>query len=173
MILYITTGLSRVCQCVASRVSLTQMGYSGLKPTRPEGGLLTNGEPRRSQRALSGGLHPNLRDRGNFPIEMRSRCLSFSVSLLRCCTDSVSVSLPQSVKPGPPSPRGRSGGTWAPWEGWLSPSPITWRRSPFFVGGTALGTELWAHGAGPRALNFLMEKHKQDLIKTSCSGNPN
>lgn len=39
------------------------------------------------------------------------------------------------------------------------------------MGGTALGTELRAHGAIPRAPNFLMEKHKQDLIKTSCSGN--
>lgn len=30
-----------------------------------------------------GGLHANLRDRGNFPIEMRSRCLSVSVASLR------------------------------------------------------------------------------------------
>lgn len=34
----------------------------------------------------------------------------------------------------------------------------------------SLGTELGAHGARPRAPNFLMEKGKQeDLIKTSCS----
>lgn len=136
-----------------------------IKANEAWGSLLTNGEPQRSQHALSGGLHPNLQDQGNFPIEMRSRCLSFSVSLSRCCTDSVFVSFPRWSKPGPPSPRGRGrnmstmGRVAVP-----EPNHMMWEALP-------LGTELWAHGVGPRAPNFLMEKHKQgDLIKTSCSG---
>ena len=43
-------------------------------------------------------------------------------------------------------------------------------KEPFLWEALPLGTELQAHGASPRALNFLMEKRKQgDLTKTSCS----
>lgn len=92
----------------ANSGSLNLMGQSGLKPTRPEGSLLTPGEPQSSRHALSGGLHPNLRDRGNFPIEMRSRCLSFSVASLRprfCLLSSLGRTWPSAY------PQGRGGGT--------------------------------------------------------------
>lgn len=38
-------------------------------------------EPQRSQAALSEGLQPNLQDQGNFPIEMKSRCVCVSLPL--------------------------------------------------------------------------------------------
>lgn len=41
-------------------------GLVWIKANEAWGSLLTNGEPRRSQCALSGGLHPNLQDQGNF-----------------------------------------------------------------------------------------------------------
>lgn len=150
------------CHCVtAYRQRFTHLNrLLWITANKAWGSLLTNGEPWRSQRALSGGLHPNLQDRGNFPIEMRSRCLSFSVSLSRCLTDSVSVSLPHWVKPGPLERNMSTMGRVA------VPEHDHMTKEPFFWEALPLGTELWAHGAGPRAPNFLMEKRKQgDLIK--------
>lgn len=74
-------------------------------------------------------------------------------------TDPASVSSPRSVEPGPPPPppppgtgeehehHGKGGCPWAQ----------SHDEGELFVGDTALGTELWAHGAGPSAPNFLME----------------
>lgn len=78
---------------VMENVSLLCTHSNGLLWTRANeawGSLLTIGEPWRSQRALSGGLQPNLQDQGNFPIEMKSRCLSLSVPLSRCLAVSLS-----------------------------------------------------------------------------------
>lgn len=108
---YITNHCSLcccVCQCVTAcsrQRSAHLNGLLWLTAHEARGSLLRKGEPLRSQHALSGGLHPRLQDRGNFPIEMRSRCLSFSVS--RCRTDSVSVSPPSSSPTWTSVPSGR------------------------------------------------------------------
>lgn len=131
MIIYLGSYLPVACMGCGSNTSrgpLITNGWVWMKANEAWGSLLTNGEPQRSQCALSGGLRPNLRDRGNFPIEMRSRCLSLCLSRH---TDPVSVSSLHPVKPGPPPPPRDGGGTWAPWEGLLSLSSITWPRSAF------------------------------------------
>lgn len=67
-------------------------------------------EPQRSQAALSEGLQPNLQDQGNFPIEMRNRCVcvSLSLSLLTAGPTLSSSSIPLCPPPSLQAP----GGTW-------------------------------------------------------------
>lgn len=107
------------------------MGYSGLKPTRPEGACLQMVSLGGASMLCLGDSILISRIGGIFPSRWEADVSLF----LSRRTDPVSVSLPQSFKPGPPplsaapTPRDR-GGTWAPWEGWLSPSSITWRKSP-------------------------------------------
>lgn len=130
-------------------------GLLWIKANEAWGSLLTNGEPWRRQHALSGDSILISRIGGNFPIEMRSRCLSFSVSSLRPCFCLLS-SFGQTWPSAPSSPpgtgeehehHGKGGCPWAQ----------SHDEGELFVGDTALGTELWAHGAGPSAPNFLME----------------
>lgn len=106
-------------------------GLLWIKANEAWGSLLTNGEPRRRQHALSGGLHPNLQDRGGiFPSRWEADVSLFSVSSHRPCFCLLS-SFGRTWPSAPSSPPRDRGGTWAPWEGWLSLSSITWRGRAF------------------------------------------
>lgn len=110
MIIYLGSYLPVACMGCGSNTSrgpLITNGWVWMKANEAWGSLLTNGEPQRSQCALSGGLRPNLRDRGNFPIEMRSRCLSLSVSPHRPCFCLLSSSS-QTWPSATPQGRGRN-----------------------------------------------------------------
>lgn len=147
--------------CSASLQYTQSTGLRWIKANEAWGSLLTNSEPWRSHHALSGGLHPNLQDRGNFPIEMRSRCLSQRPRF------GLLSSFSQTWPATPPRGKGKNMSTM----GRVAVPELNHMMKECFLWETlALGTALWAHGAGPRAPNFLMEKCKQDLIETSCSG---
>lgn len=118
------------------------------------GSLLTNGEPRRSQHALSGGLHPNLQDRGNWEFSHRdekqmspSFCL-VAPTLFLSPSLSSSQTWPSVHPPGTGEEHEHHGKGGRPWARSHDEGAL------FFVGGTAWATELWAHGAGPRALQL-------------------
>lgn len=117
MIARFSICLVRACQSDASpRVTLDQ-SQRGL-----EGGPLAAGEGGGAGAlCLSGvrvggggwGLHANLRDRGNFPIEMRSRCLSVSVASLRppfsVSFSSLTRTWSSAYHPSPPTHPGDEG----------------------------------------------------------------
>lgn len=141
------------------------MFYFELRQTRPEG-VLRNCEPRRSWCVPSGGL-PISRIGGKVPIKMRSRCLSQSVSPSCRHSGSVPLFVQSNLHSPPPRGWGRNMSTMGR-AAVLETNHMT--KEPFFWEAPSLGTELGAHGARPRAPNFLTEKGKQeDLIKTSWS----
>lgn len=116
-----------MCHCDAGRGSLTQMGYSGLKPTRPEGACLQMVSLGGASVLCLGDSILISRIGGIFPSRWEADVSLFlSRSRAVAPTLFLSPSLIQSnLALHPPGDRG---GTWAPWEGWLSPSPVTWWR---------------------------------------------